>query len=512
LNHDPADNARLLLPGPRTLWWTVAALAICLPLGLLLARGMADQPPTAAAIDFETRKLNLVWRLTRATLLTEPGGTSSAAESRQAGRKLYEETRLGHQEAIKQLYERALESEATTAKPVSPRTANATELVIAHALATEQDKLARELFARQDNPSADLRVAMSSATELADPPTPEQKRKLLAASETAASSRYGEAWSPFTRDRIRARLHITAGRLDRSREVHGRLHASEDTVLSIARTLWLALLFAGLFGLFSCVAIAVRALARPAGSGPRLGWLRARYPGLGNQKAYHPDLLVPVLGFASWLVGYLLAGTLVSLMPAARAPGGLAVLFQSTAGVMLAWAVISAFSRVDPPIDAARFLGGSEVGAWRASTASLWSYCALLPLMLPAILISQALGGGEPEGHPVVEMLIDGPEAIQLAALGLAVVVVTPIGEELLFRGFLYRALRQRLGVGRALAITSALFALLHMAPTQLVPYAMLGLVFGLVFEWVGSLWAAIILHGLWNAVVFAGIVLVALS
>jgi membrane protease YdiL (CAAX protease family) len=294
--------------------------------------------------------------------------------------------------------------------------------------------------------------------------------------------------------------------------VHSRLHANEETVLSTARTLWLGLLFAGLFGLFSLVAIVVRALARPTGDEPRLNWLRSRYPGLGDEAAYHADPLVPVIGFAAWLVGYLLAGTLVALMPAARTPGGLSVLFQSTAGVMLAWAVIGAFSRVNPAIDAARFLGGSEVGSWRASTASLWSYCALLPLMLPAILISQALGGGEPEGHPVVEMLIDGPEAIQLAALGLAVVVVTPIGEELLFRGFLYRSLRQRLGVGRALLVTASLFAILHMAPTQLIPYTMLGLVFGLVFEWVGSLWASIVLHGLWNAVVFAGIVLVALS
>ncbi len=493
------------------MWWAVSLLAICLPLGMLFSRGLAPQAPTMAAIDFETRKLNLVWRLTRATLLEGPDA-ASGADAKKAGQELFEETRLGHAEAIRQLFDRVSQSDLPLVSKHEKGRAPGSELVIAHAIATEQDEVAQELMARLEAPSADLRAAIVAARDAKETGATAPDEELLAASEVAAAIRFGSGWSAFTRDRVRARLHVRAGQLSRSREVHSRLHANEETVLSTARTLWLGLLFAGLFGLFSLVAIVVRALARPTGDEPRLNWLRSRYPGLGDEAAYHADPLVPVIGFAAWLVGYLLAGTLVALMPAARTPGGLSVLFQSTAGVMLAWAVIGAFSRVNPAIDAARFLGGSEVGSWRASTASLWSYCALLPLMLPAILISQALGGGEPEGHPVVEMLIDGPEAIQLAALGLAVVVVTPIGEELLFRGFLYRSLRQRLGVGRALLVTASLFAILHMAPTQLIPYTMLGLVFGLVFEWVGSLWASIVLHGLWNAVVFAGIVLVALS
>ena len=501
----PPMGRGLQLPGPRGLWWAVAIAGICLPMGLLLSRALPEHAPTVAAIDFEARKLNLIWRITRATLLPSPGKDQSGAKEKSSAPTLYDETRAGHGEAIEQLFERALEVVPAKPGPNGAKPAAAAELVVAHAIACEQDAVAGKLAARLSERSADLSAALVAVGEGAD----EGGRKQ--ASDSAAAIRFGRAWSQFTRDRIRARLHVAAGQLERSRQVHGRLHESDEILLATARTLWFGLMFAGLFGLFSLIAATVRALAKPAEAGARWTWLHARYPGLGDGAAYHHDLLVPVLGFAAWLVGYLLAGTLVAIIPAARTPGGLMVLFQSTAGVMLAWAVISAFSRVDPAIDAARFLGGSAVGSWRASTAALWSYCALLPLMVPAILISQALGGDSPEGHPVVEMLVDGPEPLQLAALGLAVVVVTPIGEELLFRGFLYRVLRQHVGVGRALAITAGLFALLHMSPTQLLPYTILGLVFGLVFEWVGSLWAAIVLHGLWNAVVFAGIVLVAM-
>lgn len=499
-------STELQLPGPRRFWWAVAIVGICLPMGLLISRALPAKAPTAAAIDFESRKLNLIWRITTATLTSATSGDEVIDETPGTRATLFDENRAGHAEAIRELFERALEVQADASGAPTGASHAAAEVVVAHAIATGQDEVARKLSERLPTRSADLSAALAALASDANPTAQGE------ASDIAAATRFGRDWSRFTRDRIRARVHVAAGQLQRSREVHGRLHDNDQVVLTTARTLWFALVCAALFGLLSLTMWVVRGFAKPAEGQTRWGWLRDRYPGLGDARAYTSDRMAPVLGFAAWLVGYLLAGTLVAFMPGARAPGGLMVLFQSTAGVMLAWAVVSAFSTVNPAIDAARFLGGGEVGGWRASVAALWSYCALLPLMLPAILISDALGGGSPEGHPVVEMLVDGPEPIQLVALGLAVVVVTPIGEELLFRGFLYRVLRQHVGVGRALAITAGLFALLHMAPTQLLPYATLGLVFGLVFEWVGSLWAAIVLHGLWNAVVFAGIVLVALS
>jgi membrane protease YdiL (CAAX protease family) len=114
--------------------------------------------------------------------------------------------------------------------------------------------------------------------------------------------------------------------------------------------------------------------------------------------------------------------------------------------------------------------------------------------------------------HPVAGFLLDDADPVQLTTIGIAVLVAAPFGEELLFRGFLYRVLRQRFGPMPALLTTALLFALLHVAPHALLPYIGLGLAFGLIYEGVGSLWASIILHSLWNAVVFARILVVAAS
>lgn len=155
---------------------------------------------------------------------------------------------------------------------------------------------------------------------------------------------------------------------------------------------------------------------------------------------------------------------------------------------------------------------GDAPGFWPSSTAALRAYCALLPVMLVLMLVSTLFAGGEGEMHPVAGFLLEDADAVQLTTIGLAVLVAAPIGEELLFRGFLYRVLRQRFGVTSALWTTALLFALLHVAPHALVPYVGLGLAFGLVYEWVGSLWANIVLHALWNGVVFARILMVAAS
>ncbi|HAN31522.1 MAG TPA: CPBP family intramembrane metalloprotease domain-containing protein, partial [Myxococcales bacterium] len=54
--------------------------------------------------------------------------------------------------------------------------------------------------------------------------------------------------------------------------------------------------------------------------------------------------------------------------------------------------------------------------------------------------------------------------------------------------------------------------ALVHGSGSALLPYWVLGFAFAMVFEWTGSLWASVILHGLWNLAVFLGMVVFAQS
>lgn len=93
-------------------------------------------------------------------------------------------------------------------------------------------------------------------------------------------------------------------------------------------------------------------------------------------------------------------------------------------------------------------------------------------------------------------------------AYALVIAVGAPLSEELLFRGFLQSALAKSwLGYIGASVVTTVSWTLLH------IQYSIFGLaeifVVGLFLCWVlwrtGSLWAAIIIHGLFNGIQFVG-------
>ncbi|MEZ4652980.1 MAG: CPBP family intramembrane glutamic endopeptidase [Candidatus Eisenbacteria bacterium] len=83
-----------------------------------------------------------------------------------------------------------------------------------------------------------------------------------------------------------------------------------------------------------------------------------------------------------------------------------------------------------------------------------------------------------------------GPLSFVFQTIFLAVLV--PITEELAFRGLLFGRLAERWGTLRALLLTSALFAILHLDPIGKFAFAF---VCGLLYLGSGSLWAPIALH-----------------
>lgn len=82
-------------------------------------------------------------------------------------------------------------------------------------------------------------------------------------------------------------------------------------------------------------------------------------------------------------------------------------------------------------------------------------------------------------------------------------VVVGPIAEEALFRGYLYGKLRPHVPIWAAMLATSILFALAHQQPSVAVDTFVLGMFLVGLREVTGSIWAGILLHMLKNAVAF---------
>lgn len=111
----------------------------------------------------------------------------------------------------------------------------------------------------------------------------------------------------------------------------------------------------------------------------------------------------------------------------------------------------------------------------------------------------------------------DAPEKLgaQAGTLGmlffaLMVAVLAPIAEEILFRGMVYRALRNGIGIWGGAIVSGLLFGSLHIDSLgserllQVVPLAILGIAFALLYQWTGTLYAAIALHATNNSVAVA--------
>ncbi len=77
--------------------------------------------------------------------------------------------------------------------------------------------------------------------------------------------------------------------------------------------------------------------------------------------------------------------------------------------------------------------------------------------------------------------------------------VLAPISEELVFRAGLYRFIRQKLGRTPALLISGACFGALHGNYASFLPLAVLGMLFGIVYEATGSVRVTMIAHALFN-------------
>jgi len=128
---------------------------------------------------------------------------------------------------------------------------------------------------------------------------------------------------------------------------------------------------------------------------------------------------------------------------------------------------------------------------------------------LSGALLTQLLAQGHAVTQDIQQLGGSTPLALRLP-LVLMVVSVGPLVEELLFRGVLLSALLQRWHAGWAVAISSLAFALIHLPGLQYQWYALPELaLLALVLAWLrlrsGSIWPAVVAHGVNNLLAVAG-------
>lgn len=89
-----------------------------------------------------------------------------------------------------------------------------------------------------------------------------------------------------------------------------------------------------------------------------------------------------------------------------------------------------------------------------------------------------------------------------LLFLTIFVSVFGPLVEEMFFRGFMYSAIKKRMGVLAAAFLSAAVFSLLHANIVGFLPIMALGVLLAYLYETTGSLVASMTVHILHNSAI----------
>lgn len=211
-------------------------------------------------------------------------------------------------------------------------------------------------------------------------------------------------------------------------------------------------------------------------------------------------------------LAYLVGGTIVTpLRSGLDGPLGDAAALAAFGALLAVFAVAWPMVRrgwqgvraVVGPAPASRHL---LVGALVGLGAGLVLNVALPPLLELAL---ERVGLEPPTVQQAARQALTDPASRVIAVVG--VVVAAPVGEELIFRGVAFRALRRHATAGVAVTASALLFAVLHVAGVSwigaLYLVATLGVLavgLALLVERQRHVWGAMVAHGLFNTVAVA--------
>jgi len=108
--------------------------------------------------------------------------------------------------------------------------------------------------------------------------------------------------------------------------------------------------------------------------------------------------------------------------------------------------------------------------------------------------------GEKTQLQEVVQLLVAPQPLVLLLASGAIALVVAPVLEETVFRGFLMPTLTRMAGPAAGIVLTAALFGMLHGWPSC-IPIFGIGLLLGWLYWKTGSLWVSIGCHSAFNLV-----------
>lgn len=149
-----------------------------------------------------------------------------------------------------------------------------------------------------------------------------------------------------------------------------------------------------------------------------------------------------------------------------------------------------------------RLLGFDRISVGRSLLMAVGLIMAAYPLVFLASSISEALWHESENEQGLVTLFREMSRQNNFKSMSiifLAAVVLAPISEEFVFRGYFYGTLKRYCGpVGSAL-LTAALFAAIHLNLQSLLSLFALALTLTVAYEATGSLLVPVTMHALFN-------------
>jgi len=141
-----------------------------------------------------------------------------------------------------------------------------------------------------------------------------------------------------------------------------------------------------------------------------------------------------------------------------------------------------------------------------AGTGLLW-LVIIYPLILAAQWFTQAVFGESDGSQEIVRYFLEHPDPKHRIAVILMAVIVAPVAEEIIFRGYFYGVIRRFGGRIPAILTSSLLFAAIHVHLPSMLGLGLLAVILCLLYERTGSLWATMTMHAAFNATTIAALI-----
>lgn len=149
-------------------------------------------------------------------------------------------------------------------------------------------------------------------------------------------------------------------------------------------------------------------------------------------------------------------------------------------------------------------LSWKEVGLNKFSTKYWWRIIIwlLITIILSIIIVWLTSFLGNSTNNSKTESLQQNINLVTVLIGFISACVISPIYEEIFYRGFIYRWLRVRLGMNSGIVISSLVFTAAHFPTLNVMPINFIsGAVFAYAYEKTGSVIPGMIVHSGFNTI-----------